>query len=83
MQPGRSLAEEYGRFHAGIAVAQETADRIWHGGPILTPDDAAYINEHTDTVGFVGASSLERMAVEQPLTELTQQFKSIPVKRIK
>ena len=54
-----------------------------HGGPILTPDDAAYINEHTDTVGFVGASSLERMAVEQPLTELTQQFKSIPVKRIK
>ena len=54
-----------------------------HGGPILTPADAAYINEHTDAVGFVGASSLERMAVEKPLTELTQQFKSIPVKRIK
>ncbi|MEM7144672.1 MAG: phosphoenolpyruvate hydrolase family protein [Verrucomicrobiota bacterium] len=54
-----------------------------HGGPILTPDDAAYINEHTDAVGFVGASSLERMAVEQPLTELTRRFKSIPVKRTK
>ncbi|NBP80896.1 phosphoenolpyruvate hydrolase family protein, partial [bacterium] len=34
-----------------------------HGGPILTPDDAAYINEHSDAVGFVGASSLERIAV--------------------
>ena len=52
-----------------------------HGGPILTPDDAAYINEHTDAVGFVGASSLERMAVEQSLRELTERFKKIPVTR--
>jgi len=54
-----------------------------HGGPILTPTDAAYINECTDTVGFVGASSLERMAVESSLENLTREFKSIPVKRIK
>lgn len=52
-----------------------------HGGPILTPADAAFINERTDTVGFVGASSLERMAVEQSLISLTQEFKSIPVKK--
>ena len=52
-----------------------------HGGPILKPEDAAYVNEHTDAVGFVGASSLERMAVEEPLTALTKQFKAIPVKR--
>lgn len=52
-----------------------------HGGPILTPSDAAYINEHTDAVGFVGASSLERMAVENSLRELTREFKKIPVAR--
>ena len=52
-----------------------------HGGPINTPEDAAYINEHTDCVGFVGASSLERMGVEESLTNLTRTFKSIPVKR--
>jgi len=52
-----------------------------HGGPISTPEDAAYINEHTDAVGFVGASSLERMAVEDSLTNLTREFKSIPVGR--
>ena len=50
-----------------------------HGGPISTPEDAAYINEHTDCVGFVGASSLERLAVEKSLTDLTRQFKKIPV----
>lgn len=50
-----------------------------HGGPIATPDDAAYINTHTDAVGFVGASSLERLAVEDSLTQLTERFKKIPV----
>ena len=52
-----------------------------HGGPIATPEDAAYINERTDCVGFVGASSLERLAVEDSLTQLTQKFKKIPVRK--
>jgi predicted TIM-barrel enzyme len=52
-----------------------------HGGPISTPEDAAYINEHTDCVGFVGASSLERLAVEKSLTDLTRKFKAIPVRK--
>jgi predicted TIM-barrel enzyme len=51
-----------------------------HGGPIATPEDAAYINERTDCMGFVGASSLERLAVEDSLTELTRRFKKIPVR---
>lgn len=54
-----------------------------HGGPICTPDDAAYINQHTDVVGFVGASSLERLAFEKSLPELTRQFKNIPLGRTK
>jgi predicted TIM-barrel enzyme len=67
-----------------IDAAGEVRDDIIHlshGGPISTPEDAAYINEHTDAVGFVGASSLERMAVEESLTALTREFKGIPVKR--
>jgi predicted TIM-barrel enzyme len=52
-----------------------------HGGPICTPEDAAYINKHTDCVGFVGASSLERLAVEKSLTDLTKKFKTIPVQK--
>src|SRR5205085_5037211 len=52
-----------------------------HGGPIATPAEAAYINQHTDAVGFVGASSLERLGVENSLRQLTQQFKKIPVRQ--
>ncbi len=53
-----------------------------HGGPICTPADAAYVNEHTDVVGFVGASSLERLAFEQSLPALTREFKNIPLGRL-
>jgi predicted TIM-barrel enzyme len=54
-----------------------------HGGPICTPEDAAFVNERTDAVGFVGASSIERLAVEKSITDLTREFKAIPVKRTK
>ena len=67
-------------IEAGKSVRDDVI-YLSHGGPISTPEDAAYINEHTDAVGFVGASSLERMAVEESLTSLTREFKSIPAKR--
>ena len=76
---------EAAKITQGIIEAAKSVRKdlifLSHGGPINTPEDAAFINEHTDTDGFVGASSLERMAVEQSLTELTQRFKQIPVKR--
>src|SRR5437899_792253 len=52
-----------------------------HGGPIATPDDAAYVNERTDCVGFVGASSLERLCVEKSLIYITKKLTSILVRR--
>jgi len=77
-----SLDEAAARVQAiARAALDERSDVIClsHGGPICTPDDAAYINEHTDVVGFVGASSLERLAFERSLPELARQFKSIPL----
>lgn len=50
---------------------------LCHGGPINTPDDAKRVMANTDAVGFVGASSLERMGVEASLTNLTKEFKSL------
>lgn len=50
-----------------------------HGGPINTPADAERILRSTDVVGFVGASSLERMGVEASLTNLTKEFKSLKI----
>ena len=79
-----TLEEAAARTQEIIEAAKTVRDDVIylsHGGPISTPADAAYINEHTDAVGFVGASSLERMAVEESLTNLTREFKQIPMKR--
>jgi predicted TIM-barrel enzyme len=51
---------------------------LCHGGPINTPEDAERVIRDTDCDGFVGASSLERMGVEESLTNLTRRFKAIP-----
>ena len=50
---------------------------LCHGGPINTPADADRVLKNTDAVGFVGASSLERMGVEASLTNLTREFKKL------
>ena len=67
-----------------IDAAKTVRDDIFylcHGGPINTPEDADRVIQATDCVGFVGASSLERMGVEKSLTDLTRQFKSIQLKK--
>ncbi|PWJ54791.1 putative TIM-barrel enzyme [Dyadobacter jejuensis] len=51
-----------------------------HGGPVNTPEDVAEILSKTSVHGFVGASSLERMGVEQSLTDLTKRFKELTLK---
>ncbi|MEL5237429.1 phosphoenolpyruvate hydrolase family protein [Serratia bockelmannii] len=51
---------------------------LCHGGPIATPEDAAYIMQHCPLVnGFYGASSMERLPTEVALTQTTRQFKNI------
>ena len=50
---------------------------LCHGGPINTPADAKRVMDATDAVGFVGASSLERMGVEASITNLTREFKAL------
>ena len=85
---GTTVGGSIGVTNATCSLEQATArvqDVIClsHGGPICTPEDAAYVNEHTDVVGFVGASSLERLALENSLPELTRQFKNIPLGRRK
>jgi predicted TIM-barrel enzyme len=63
-----------------IEAAREVRDDIFflcHGGPINTPEDVKEVLARTDAVGFVGASSIERMAVEKALFELTSEFKKL------
>lgn len=51
---------------------------LCHGGPIASPEDAAYVLERTQgVVGFFGASSMERLPTEVAMTENMRRFKSI------
>lgn len=62
------------------AAKAERSDVIvlCHGGPISSPEDAAYVLMHTKGVdGFYGASSAERMPVEVAIKEHIKKFKAI------
>ena len=49
-----------------------------HGGPIANPADADFIMKNTRNChGFYGASSMERLPVEQALTDQVRKFKAI------
>lgn len=51
---------------------------LCHGGPIATPQDAAYVLKATSAChGFYGASSMERLPTEQALIATTREFKAL------
>lgn len=51
---------------------------LCHGGPIATPQDAAYVLQRCQHChGFYGASSMERLPAEQALTATTRAFKQL------
>ncbi|MAT06969.1 MAG: hypothetical protein CL424_18200 [Acidimicrobiaceae bacterium] len=63
---------------AAVAVDQEVIV-VCHGGPIATPEDAQYVISRTTAVGFIGASSIERLPVETALRDTVASFKAIEV----
>lgn len=51
---------------------------LCHGGPIAAPEDAEYVISRTKGVhGFYGASSMERLPVEEAITKITKTFKNL------
>ncbi|KAI0861174.1 TIM-barrel-protein domain-containing protein [Xylaria cubensis] len=54
---------------------------LCHGGPIAEVKDAEYVLSRTKGVhGFFGASSMERIPVEDAITNNTKRFKEIYIK---
>lgn len=76
-------------LEAAPAAVQAIGEAAWavkpdaillcHGGPIATPEDSAYVLARSDAVGFVGASSMERLPVETAITGTVNAFKRIPL----
>jgi predicted TIM-barrel enzyme len=62
---------------AALKVRREVIVLV-HGGPVASPEDAAFIISNTRNChGFYGASSMERLPTEVALTEQTRKFKLI------
>jgi predicted TIM-barrel enzyme len=79
-----ALERAPGQVDAIGAAAKEINREVLvlsHGGPIATPEDARYVLERCDAVGFVGASSMERLPVETAISGTTRRFKDIQIRR--
>jgi predicted TIM-barrel enzyme len=53
---------------------------LTHGGPIATPADVRVVLALTDVQGFVGASTMERLPVEQAIGDTVRAFKDVPLR---
>jgi len=53
---------------------------LCHGGPIAMPEDAQFILDRVKVVdGFYGASSMERLPVEEAIANQTRAFKQMKI----
>jgi predicted TIM-barrel enzyme len=53
---------------------------LCHGGPIAAPEDAEFVLSRVKGLhGFYGASSMERLPVEEAIKRVTMEFKNISI----
>ena len=80
-ETAKTLDDCVGMIDEWAASAREVRPDVivlCHGGPIATPADAEYVLRRANGIhGFYGASSMERLPVEQALKSQTEQFKAV------
>jgi predicted TIM-barrel enzyme len=50
---------------------------VAHGGPLNDPESVAFAFSETDVDGYLGASSIERLPVEQAVGDIVRSFKAL------
>lgn len=76
----RPLEEMAERTQAHYELAKKIKPDVIllaHGASLVNPEDAQYMLDHTDCHGVQLGSSIERMAIEQPLVERAASFKVV------
>jgi predicted TIM-barrel enzyme len=77
---GRSLDDTVARTQENFRVARAIKSDVIllaHGAALVSPADAQHMLDHTDAQGVQLGSSIERLAMEGPLRERTEQFKGV------
>jgi predicted TIM-barrel enzyme len=80
-ETGRSKATEITELQEMIAGAEAVRKDIVflaHGGKLAHPQDLEEVYAQTSCVGFVGASSIERIPIERAVMDVVTQFKAAP-----
>ncbi|MGB7755141.1 MAG: phosphoenolpyruvate hydrolase family protein [Salinisphaera sp.] len=82
-ETGVDLAGAVERVNRWGDAARSVRDDVivlCHGGPIAKPEDAEFVLSRCPGChGFYGASSMERLPVEQALTEQTRRFVDVQI----
>jgi predicted TIM-barrel enzyme len=73
-------AEQATRILRAALDANPEIIPLAHGGPFSEPDDTRFLYQRTPAIGFVGASSIERIPIERAVVDIVTQFKAIPLR---
>ena len=80
-QTAKSLQDCVGEVQAIVDTCKAIRDDVLvlcHGGPIATPEDAAFMLSKCKSLdGFYGASSMERLPTEIAITKQIRQFTAL------
>lgn len=74
--PMDQAVEAVRAIHAAAVEANPDIICLAHGGPFVGPAETEPLYARTEVAGFVGASSIERVPIEQAVVGVVQQFKS-------
>lgn len=75
-----SIAAMAARSQAHFEIARSIKPDVIllaHGAALVDPSDAQYVLDHTTCHGIQLGSSIERMAIEQPLQQRAEAFRSV------
>lgn len=74
--------ENIAAWTAAARAVREDVIVLCHGGPIAEPPDAQYVLDRVKGInGFYGASSMERLPVENSVSERAKEFVSMNLAR--
>lgn len=83
-EEGQSIQEAIRRINEINAAAKAVRSDVillCHGGAIAEPQDTVEVYRSTQCVGFVGASSIERIPIERAVKAAAEEFKAVPLPR--
>lgn len=83
-EEGQSIQEAIRRINEINAAAQAVRSDVillCHGGAVAEPQHTSEVYRSTECVGFVGASSIERIPIERSVKAAAEEFKAVPLPR--